>query len=184
MGVPPKPNRKLNRLRAVGNQIRYIKKKTRQKYEKLYSIIYDCRFLRRLERSTKARSAASTSNRSPSIDSFCHDDGDDDDDDEDMEDDTERGELYEHGEPLESSDGGQDSPGVTSPLLIRSPAKTAISTALLFNNKPTSTASSTSATSSSSTISRQKRLENFYGTNVPWRSREHRSINGAEANSD
>lgn len=63
----------------------------------------------------------------------------------------------------EDGSDGHDSPGVTSPLL-RSPVKSNAAGKL--------------------SGSRQKRLANFYGNSIPWRSRERDPIHGGDINSD
>lgn len=117
------------------------------------------RFLRRLEKSIQKRDA-DFAVRSTSTDSCCHDGDEDDEEEEDG------------AEVIYISDGDQDSPGATSPLLVRTPVKTLPST------------SATPLLKNVTSTGRQKRLANFYATNIPWRSRERRSIHGGEINSD
>lgn len=84
-----------------------------------------------------------------------------------------------HEDADDCSDGGQDSPGVTSPLLVRSPVKSIGSGGSSGGGGVTNV-----STAMFKPLGRQKRLANFYGTNIPWRSRDRRSIHGGDINSD
>lgn len=87
------------------------------------------RFLRRLEKSLKKRDQSTSIPHTRSPANSCHDDG--------------------------SGSDVHDSPGVTSPLIQRSPK------------------SSTAAAAFKS--ARQKRVANLYSNNLPWRLRERAS---------